>query len=54
MGILSEIPVCEDMTLCTDLAHYHVVDQIGTFCHCSVQQQLLYSFSKYFLGKRYL
>ena len=43
--------MCEDMTLCTDLARRHVVDEIARFCHCSVQKQLLY-FSKYFLGKR--
>ena len=36
MGILTEMLVCEDMTLCTDLAHRHVVDEIATFCHCSV------------------
>ena len=30
--------VCEDITLYTDLAHRHVVDQITTFWHhCSVQ-----------------
>ena len=28
MGILTETLVCEDMTLCTDLAHRHVVDEI--------------------------
>ena len=36
MGILTETLVCEDMTLCTDLARRHVVDEIATFCHCSV------------------
>ena len=25
----------EDTALCTDLAHHHVIDQIGTFCHYS-------------------
>ena len=35
VGILSEMLVCEDMTSCTGLAHYHPVDQITTFCHCS-------------------
>ena len=37
MGFSTEMLVCEDMTLCTDLAHRHVVDE----------QQLLYSCSKY-------
>ena len=32
MGILTEILVCEDKTLCTDLACRHVVDQIATLC----------------------
>ena len=50
MGILTEMLMCEDMTSCTDLAHRHVVDEIATFCHCSVWQQLPYSCSKYFLG----
>ena len=36
MGILTEMLVCEDMTSCTDLACHHVVDEIATFCHCSV------------------
>ena len=44
--------MCEDMTSCTDLAHRHVVDEIGTVGHCSVKQRLLYSCSKYFLDKR--
>ena len=42
MGILTETLVCEDMTSCTDLARRHVVNEIATFYHCSVQQQLLY------------
>ena len=33
MGIVTEMLVCEDMT---DLARRHVVDEIATFCHCSV------------------
>ena len=36
MGISIEMLVCEDMTLCTDLARCHVVDEIATFCHCSI------------------
>ena len=36
MGISTEMLTCEDMTLCTDLACRHVVDEIATFCHCSV------------------
>ena len=52
MGILTETLVCEDVTSCTDLAHRHVVNDIATFYHCSVQQQLLYSCSKYFIDKR--
>ena len=34
MGILTEILVCEDMALCTDLSrcHMHVVYQITTLC----------------------
>ena len=35
MRILTETLMCEDMTLCTDLARHHVVDEIATFCHCS-------------------
>ena len=35
MGILTETFECEDMTLCTDLACCHVVNEITTFCHCS-------------------
>ena len=30
MGISTEALVCEDMTLCTDLARCHVVDEITT------------------------
>ena len=30
MGILTETLVCEDMTLCTDFARRHVVDEIAT------------------------
>ena len=33
--------MCEDMTSCTDLAHRHAINQIGTFCHCSAWLQLL-------------
>ena len=36
MGILTEMFVYEDMTLCTNLARRHVVNEIATFCHCSV------------------
>ena len=36
MGISIEMHMCEDMTSCTDLARRHVVDEITTFCHCSV------------------
>ena len=36
MGISTEMFVCEDMTLCTDLARRHVVDEIARFCHCPV------------------
>ena len=36
MRIGGEMFVCEDMTLCTDLAHRHVVDEIARFYHCSV------------------
>ena len=36
MGISTEMLMCEDMTLCTDLARRHVVDEIGTVSHCSV------------------
>ena len=36
LGILTEMLVYEDMTACTHLAHHHVINQIATFCHCSV------------------
>ena len=35
MGISTEMLMCEDMTLCTDLAHCDVVDQIATVLHSS-------------------
>ena len=53
MGIVTGMFVCEEMTSCTDLARNHVVNQIATLCHYSAQQQLLYSCSKYFLGKHF-
>ena len=36
MGISTEMLVCEDMTLCSDLARRRVVDEIATICHCFV------------------
>ena len=45
MGISIEVLMYEDMTLCTDLACHHVVDQITTFCHYSVTIIIYYSCS---------
>ena len=43
MGILTETLVCEDMTLCTDLARRHVVDEIATVLYSNSYYTVLAS-----------